>query len=231
MGEQKGAVLGDVDVMISYKWTTKPLVKKFRERLDGAGLRTWIDDQKIKGGKLFEVLSAAIRKASIVIICYSSEYFKSPNCRKEALFASVRNKEILFVNAEPGFKADADWFVFMMEGAIYYDITGDESVFNIACENIIATIREKLSVLGQQVAAQPMPLMKATPTTATAPAVAAVAGAPEWSTWSVEEVGNWLSKMKLQTLKEKYILLTFLLSLTIANCTSIPLKHVTQVHA
>ena len=60
--------------------TTKPLVKKFNGRLQGDGLRTWLDDEEIEGGKLIEVLSEAIRKASIVILCYSSEYFKSPNC-------------------------------------------------------------------------------------------------------------------------------------------------------
>ena len=201
--------MGDVDVMISYKWTTRPLVKKFSGRLQGDGLRTWLDEEQIEGGRLFEVLSEAILKASVVIICYSSEYFKSPNCRKEALFASGENKEILYVNAEPGFKADAPWFKFMMEGAIYYDITGDERAFNIACENIIATIRQKLVILGHQVPAQPKPLLTAAPTTA-APAVAA-AGAPEWSRWSVEEVGNWLSKMKMQTLKEKYVMANSLL--------------------
>ena len=115
------------------------------------------------------------------------------------------------MNAEPGFKADAPWFVFMMEGAIYYDISGDERAFNIAYQNIIATIRKKLAVRGQQVPALPKPLMKAAPTTAAAPAAAAAAaGAPEWSKWSVEEVGNWLSTMKLQTLKEKYVLLNCL---------------------
>ena len=76
-GGQTGVVLGDVDAMISYKWTTKTLVKKFNGRLKGDGVRTWLDDEQIEGGILYEVLSEAIRKAAIVIICYSSEYLRA----------------------------------------------------------------------------------------------------------------------------------------------------------
>ncbi len=56
-------------VLLSYNWSTKELVRQLKQKLNDAGLETWIDDDDILPGSLNDSLEKAIAEAAVVLIC------------------------------------------------------------------------------------------------------------------------------------------------------------------
>ena len=57
-------------------------------KLNGAGIPTWLDIERLAGGKgLFEDIACGLINTEVVIACISDEYAKSENCRMEFQYA------------------------------------------------------------------------------------------------------------------------------------------------
>ena len=77
-------------------------------------------------GSLFSSLSNAIRESWAILICYTQQYQRSANCRKEAEYAESiyrkrkREGQMLFVKFED-YEPD-EWLGFLLAGKLYYDV-------------------------------------------------------------------------------------------------------------
>ena len=74
------------DMMISYCWAQKPLCHKINDRLEQDGYRVWLDRDEMRGS-IIESMAEAIEQSRFVLICMSSNYKKSTNCKAEAELA------------------------------------------------------------------------------------------------------------------------------------------------
>eukprot|EP00004_Rigifila_ramosa_P005544 TRINITY_DN1607_c0_g1_i3.p1 TRINITY_DN1607_c0_g1~~TRINITY_DN1607_c0_g1_i3.p1 ORF type:complete len:609 (+),score=122.53 TRINITY_DN1607_c0_g1_i3:372-2198(+) len=95
----RNSVSPEFDVFISYCWlnseaacapaaprgSTDP--RRLAEHLRDGGLRTFLDVWHLNGENLFEQLASALKKSRMVLICVSSEYADSVNCKRELEFA------------------------------------------------------------------------------------------------------------------------------------------------
>ena len=71
-------------VFISYQWAHQPHIKLFKQHLEKAGFKGWMDTGQMGGGdKLFEKIDAGIRAAKVIICCVSEKYASSANCNRE----------------------------------------------------------------------------------------------------------------------------------------------------
>lgn len=70
------------DVMISYNWSSQPLVLRLKQELDKLGLATWLDLSHMSQTYLSDMVSA-VHNARCVILCVSEKYLKSENCLTE----------------------------------------------------------------------------------------------------------------------------------------------------
>ena len=66
--------------MISYNWGHQLMVKQIRENLQSSGINVWMDVDDMQGSTL-QAMASAVKKADIVLMCYSFKYKNSDNCR------------------------------------------------------------------------------------------------------------------------------------------------------
>lgn len=67
-------------VMISYQWDNQKLIQKIRDRLQENGVKCWMDIDDMQGSTV-DAMAKAVENAEFVLICYSTKYHESPNCR------------------------------------------------------------------------------------------------------------------------------------------------------
>lgn len=199
--------LSDCHLMLSYNWATLPLVRKLKMELRAAGLNTWMDEDYmyVGHGSLNETLAYAIDKAALVLVCYSTEYTKSPICRKEAEYAEMRNKPIIFVCVEKQFKPDS-WLANLMSNHLSYDISDDdEQSFQ---ENIFQLIVNISSILGEicpNTSEKTEEAQNFSENTPPLPNSCEVSVGQHLQNWSVEDVQNLLDQLDLDVLKSRYV--------------------------
>ena len=67
--------------------------------LNENGVRAWLDVNEVSGGAgagLFDAITQAMNKASVVVCCFSDEYVRSRNCVLEFRFAHVSLRRPIF---------------------------------------------------------------------------------------------------------------------------------------
>jgi hypothetical protein len=128
------------DMMISYCWAQKELCHKINDRLEQDGYQVWLDRDEMHGS-IIESMAEAIEQARFIIICMSSNYKNSINCKAEAEYAFSQKSKIVPLIVEPKYKADG-WLGFLAGSKIYVDFADkeEEEEFNKAYELLIAEL-------------------------------------------------------------------------------------------
>ncbi|KAJ1628883.1 hypothetical protein T492DRAFT_134592 [Pavlovales sp. CCMP2436] len=113
------------DVFVSYCWHNSALAveamqvpqlygnalidpRRVAKAIKAAGLSTWLDIEELGSGSgLFEDIAAGLKEAKVVVICASSAYSRSDNCRMEMQYATKLLKKpavLLVVDADEAWK-------------------------------------------------------------------------------------------------------------------------------
>ena len=187
-------------IMLSYNWGTKELVRKLKKELQVAGLKTWMDEENLGPGDLYEALAEAVENSKYVLFCYSEGYKKSAACRSEAEYADKLGKSVLFVRCQKCYKPDG-WLGFMLGNKLYYDVTGDDAKFKSVFKQIIDHLNKLNSPTNTPTVSQPKSI-SAIPEKSSSKQdkenSAADLTDPAWTKWSVKEVQCWLEITNLQ---------------------------------
>ena len=134
-----GEVKGSYDMMISYCWAQQPLCHKINDRLERDGFNVWLDRDEMHGS-IIERMAEAIEQSRFVLVCMSSNYKKSTNCKAEAEYAFNRKSKIVPLLVEPNYKADG-WLGFMAGSKIYVNFADkDDEEFEKAYSLLIAEL-------------------------------------------------------------------------------------------
>ena len=129
------------DIMISYCWAQKPLCHQINDRLETDGYKVWLDRDEMHGS-IIERMAEAIEQAKFVLICMSSNYKNSINCKAEAEYAFNRKSNIVPLIVEPQYKADG-WLGFMAGSKIYVDFADKEGEeFDKAYQLLIGELKQ-----------------------------------------------------------------------------------------
>ncbi|CAF1013402.1 unnamed protein product [Adineta ricciae] len=128
------------DIMISYCWAQKPLCHKIHDRLETDGYKVWLDRDEMHGS-IIERMAEAIEQSQFVLICMSTNYKNSTNCKAEAEYAFNRKSSIVPLIVEPKYKADG-WLGFLAGSKIYVDFAEKEAEeFEKAYESLIDELK------------------------------------------------------------------------------------------
>jgi hypothetical protein len=109
----------EFDVMLSYSWASQGSVLQIRDKLVAKGLKVWIDVEHM-GSNLMDSMASAVECSRVIIVCCSSAYKASPNCRREADYAAHLGKPMVIANMENGF-VPRGWLGLHVAGKIWCD--------------------------------------------------------------------------------------------------------------
>ncbi|XP_076081662.1 uncharacterized protein LOC143052499 [Mytilus galloprovincialis] len=115
--QQKGKHL-----FISYSWNEKEIVLKLKGLLQEKGIQIWIDTEKMRGSTL-EAMAHAVENATLVLICMSESYKRSPNCRLEAENTFRCGKQYIPLIVQKHYKPDS-WLGALLGAKLYIDFSG-----------------------------------------------------------------------------------------------------------
>ena len=90
--------------MMSYSWEYQAVIKRVNASLVRRGYTTWIDVEKMQGSTV-DAMAEAVEGA--VAMCYGvcRAYKESANCRLEAQYAYQREKDMVPLLVEEGYRA------------------------------------------------------------------------------------------------------------------------------
>jgi hypothetical protein len=127
------------DMMISYCWAQKELCHKINDRLEKDGFNVWLDRDEMHGS-IIESMAEAIEHARFILLCMSSNYKNSINCKAEAEYAFNQKSKIVPLIVEPKYTADG-WLGFLAGSKIYVDFADKEDEeFDKAYDLLIAEL-------------------------------------------------------------------------------------------
>ena len=90
-------------IMISYQWDSQDMCICIKNELEKRlNRKVWIDIENMHGDTL-EAMANAIEQASCVLICMTSKYSESYNCKYEADYVVKRKKSYVPLLMEKGF--------------------------------------------------------------------------------------------------------------------------------
>ncbi len=83
-------------IFISHAWEDKPLVRRLEKELQAAGVETWVDDSRTRGGdNLPERISDALEWCNALLLVWSDTATKSPWVELEWTSAIALHKNII----------------------------------------------------------------------------------------------------------------------------------------
>lgn len=107
------------DVMISYSHRDKNLCHQIHKALVADNFRVWIDLERMHGIML-QAMADAVEQSRYVMICMSDNYCISPYCRAEAQFAFEKQRGLIPIRVQNGYKPQG-WLAFLISGRMYID--------------------------------------------------------------------------------------------------------------
>ncbi|CAF1140230.1 unnamed protein product [Rotaria sp. Silwood1] len=111
----------EFDLMISYSWGDKPLVRQIYKYLtENYNYRVCLDENETTDS-LCRSMAQAVEKSTVILMCISETYKKSENCRNEAEYARDRKKTIIPLKMAQ-VELD-DWLGFIAAGKMYIDFS------------------------------------------------------------------------------------------------------------
>ena len=111
-------------IFISHHSADRWFSGKLRQDFEEVEFKVWVDAEEISGNYL-ETIARGIEQWGAFIICMSSEYQASPDCRMEAEYAYSKGKPVIPVITEQGFKPTG-WLGLLVAGKVNYDLTGEK---------------------------------------------------------------------------------------------------------
>ncbi len=129
-------------IFISYHPSDKMLVEKLQQELTVAGIHTiTVDKNFCFSEDHFALMSGEMKQAKSILIFYSDEYKKCPDCRFQAESAKGRQKQIIFLSSEKGYKPEG-WLECLIENNSRYELVGDENHFKLISSQLILRLKE-----------------------------------------------------------------------------------------
>ena len=95
----------DLQIMISYNHKYKDYCKKLNEELKKLGYKTWIDLEKMSSN-IIDGMANAVETSKVILVCYSTEYKESSNCRAELEYAFSNGKHLVPVRMQEKYRPD-----------------------------------------------------------------------------------------------------------------------------
>ena len=134
-----GLVLeGGEHIMLSYSWEHQTVIKRIHASLVTRGYNTWIDFEKMQGSTV-EAMADAVEGAAVMCYGVSRAYKESVNCRLEAQYAFQREKDMIPLLVEEGYRADG-WLGMLLGTRLYYSfcgsVTSSEAAFQGKMEDL-----------------------------------------------------------------------------------------------
>lgn len=157
-------------VMLSYAWSaSKVRVAELQRQLMEHGYDVWRDEtgSSVLGGmsgNTDEVMAEAIETSAAIIVCVSSPYKESANCRMEGKYASARSKkgkvQLVFVMMDSEYTTVSEnsvdgWLAFMVGDSLWYPLWDDNHVHSTGSE--IAKVLGNKGKIGASAVMTPVP--------------------------------------------------------------------------
>ncbi|KAJ1559887.1 hypothetical protein HK405_008975, partial [Cladochytrium tenue] len=128
------------DVMLSYSWANKDVVRRIYRALSSKGLSVWMDETNI-GMQLYDSMAAAILSATVFVPCLSKTYEASENCKREICFAASKRKPLAPVRLDNG---PYDMCTFLTANLLYVEVA-DDAEFDGKLDALYQNIRKAAS--------------------------------------------------------------------------------------
>ena len=146
-----------------------------------------------------ETMAKAVENSSVVLICVSERYKESPNCRSEAEYTYKLGKDIIPLMMQRNYKPDG-WLGMLLGTKFWIDFHSK----HVVKPGVTKLIKE-LGGRGKDVdvtdgPSEPVVQAVQADIVATSPSSLGV------STWTNEEVKQWLKEIGLENVCKKYIL-------------------------
>lgn len=97
-------------------------------------------------GNINDRMAEAIESCSAVMVCLSSKYKLSANCRMEAEYSNTQKKPIIPLMAEENYRPDG-WLGLIISGKLWYDI----SKVDLIHQNISSVMSELQPILNEEI--------------------------------------------------------------------------------
>lgn len=140
------------DVMISYNSRSKETVLKIRDNLRQNGVTCWIDVEQMSGS-ILDAMSAAVENCTVFLMCYSTGYSKSDNCKSEAEYAKKKKKIIVPCKIEKDYDPSG-WLGIIIGSKLFFDFTG-KYTFENQMESLLREIKLHLKKEGVSIMERP----------------------------------------------------------------------------
>jgi hypothetical protein len=131
--------------MLSYNWDHQDVVKRVHGSLVRRGYTTWIDVEKMQGSTV-EAMADAVEGAAAMCYGISRAYKESANCRLEAQYAYQREKDMVPLMLEEGYRADG-WLGMLLGTRLWYGFSGlvlaSEAAFEGKMEELCRELGER----------------------------------------------------------------------------------------
>eukprot|EP01047_Picozoa_sp_COSAG01_P042494 COSAG01_NODE_3714_length_5769_cov_15.948501_2_plen_1619_part_01 len=134
-------------VMLSYNWDHQDVIKRVHASLVRRGYTTWIDVEKMQGSTV-EAMADAVEGAAVMCYGVSRAYKESANCRLEAQYAYQREKDMVPLLVEEGYRADG-WLGMLMGTRLYYVFYGSTVSSDASLENKVEELCRELGDRGK----------------------------------------------------------------------------------
>ncbi|KAL8606719.1 hypothetical protein ACOMHN_018753 [Nucella lapillus] len=172
-------------VMISYQWSNQKVIMEICNSLRSRGFHVWMDVDNISGSTL-QAMAEAVEKAEAVLMCMSSRYKDSPNCRTEAEYAFQLMRPIIPLLMERSYQPDG-WLGILKGSKLFFDFSG-KYPYEKKIEDLVKELGHRGRIETVEVDG-PIAAEKARP----------VASTPRKcvSSWSQKDVHDWLNKHHL----------------------------------
>ena len=139
-------------IMLSYNWDHQAVIKRVHASLVRRGYTVWIDIERMQGSTV-EAMASAVEDAAAMVYGISRAYKESANCRLEAQYAYQREKEMVPLMMEEGYRADG-WLGMLLGTRLWYSCCGSVLSSEAAFEGKMEELCRELGDRGK-----PRPLL------------------------------------------------------------------------
>jgi hypothetical protein len=146
--EQLSSLAADEHIMLSYNWDHQDVIKRVHASLVRRGYTTWIDVEKMQGSTV-EAMAGAVEGAAVMCYGISRAYKESANCRLEAQYAHQREKDMVPLMVEEGYRADG-WLGMLLGVRLYYAFLGSTLSSDAGFEGKMEELCRELGERGRQ---------------------------------------------------------------------------------
>ena len=108
--------------MLSYNWGHQDVIKRINTALKARDYTVWIDVERMQGSTV-EAMAEAVEGAAVVCYGISRAYKQSVNCRLEAQYAFQREKDMVPMMMEDGYRPDG-WLGMFLGVRLWYGFIG-----------------------------------------------------------------------------------------------------------